>query len=404
MEDLARQAFHAADTAGIKRAASARARSDTMASLRILIAALVLAVPSLDAEAGKPDLAVLLEPIRAKHEVPALAGCIVGIDGPIAVGAVGIRSVGSDAPVAEGDLWHLGSCTKAMTATLLAVYVERGTLSWTATLAELFPEHAEVMDAGFRPVTVAQLLAHRSGLAKKHDRGGAEGKRLRKTLSTRAFRAWLARHWLSSKPARAPGGSYEYSNANYIIAGVIAEKIGDASWEELIRKELFEPLGMSTAGFGPPGSADAIDQPRAHRRNGDDLVPVPPGPGADNPVFYGPAGTVHASLADWARFVALHLRGETGTSKLLKPETLQRLHRPVEGESYAFGWICTEREWAGGRTLTHAGSNTMWYCVAWVAPQKGFAVLTATNVAGRAAKKATDRAAAALIQKHLGRR
>lgn len=374
------------------------------AGASILIAALVLAAALPDAQAEKPDLTGLLEPIRAKHEVPALAGCIVGVDGPIAVGAVGIRSVGSDAPATEGDLWHLGSCTKAMTATLLAVYVERRMLSWTATLAELFPEHAEEMDARFRPLTVTQLLAHRSGLAKKHDRGGAEGKLLRKTLSTRAFRGWLVRHWLSSKPARAPGGSYEYSNANYIIAGAIAEKIGDASWEELIRKELFEPLGMSTAGFGPPGSADTIDQPRAHRRKGNDLVPVPPGPGADNPVFYGPAGTVHASLADWAKFVALHLRGEEGTSKLLKPDTLRRLHRPAEGENYAFGWIFTEREWAGGRTLNHAGSNTMWYCVAWVAPEKGFAVLTATNVAGKPAQKATDEAAGALIQKHLRRR
>ena len=46
----------------------------------------------------------------------------------------------------------------------------------------------------------------------------------------------------------------------------------------------------------------------------------------------------------------------------------------------------------------------MWYCVAWVAPEKGFAVLTATNVAGKPAQKATDSAAWALIQKHLRRR
>ena len=127
------------------------------AGASILIAALVLAAALPDAQAEKPDLTGLLEPIRAKHEVPALAGCIVGVDGPIAVGAVGIRSAGSDAPATEGDLWHLGSCTKAMTATLLAVYVERRMLSWTATLAELFPEHAEEMDARFRPLTVTRL-------------------------------------------------------------------------------------------------------------------------------------------------------------------------------------------------------------------------------------------------------
>ena len=47
--------------------------------------------------------------------------------------------------------------------------------------------------------------------------------------------------------------------------------------------------------------------------------------------------------------------------------------------------------------LTHNGSNTMWFCVTWLAPEKGFAVLVTTNVGGDEAGKATDEAAAALI-------
>jgi CubicO group peptidase (beta-lactamase class C family) len=70
---------------------------------------------------------------------------------------------------------------------------------------------------------------------------------------------------------------------------------------------------------------------------------------------------------------------------------------------YAMGWGVAERDWAGGRVLTHTGSNTMWFAVTWIAPEKDFAVLVCCNAAGEKATKACDRAASALIQDELGR-
>lgn len=60
----------------------------------------------------------------------------------------------------------------------------------------------------------------------------------------------------------------------------------------------------------------------------------------------------------------------------------------------------TDRFWGGGAVLMHAGSNTMWYCVAWVAPKRDFAVLAAANLGGDDASQACDEAAVALIQVH----
>ena len=68
------------------------------------------------------------------------------------------------------------------------------------------------------------------------------------------------------------------------------------------------------------------------------------------------------------------------------------------------GWLVVPREWAGGYALTHTGSNTMWFCVMWVAPEKGAAFVAATNVAGPAAEKACDEAVATLIGITLGNR
>ena len=130
-----------------------------------------------------------------------------------------------------------------------------------------------------------------------------------------------------------------------------------------------------------------------------------PGPRADNPPGIAPAGTVHCALADWAKFVGLHLRGARNElsdkeAKIIRAETIRRLQQPPAGADYACGWAIAERDW-GGRVLTHSGSNAMWFAVVWMAPEKDFAVLVVTNVGNEAARKACDEAAGALIQKAL---
>ncbi len=96
-----------------------------------------------------------------------------------------------------------------------------------------------------------------------------------------------------------------------------------------------------------------------------------------------------------------HLRGEQGKPGLLKPETFKRLHTPPFGGDYAFGWLITDGEWAGGRALTHAGSNTQNYALVRMAPRRNLAVLVTTNQGGDKAAKACDQAAAALMGFYL---
>jgi CubicO group peptidase (beta-lactamase class C family) len=160
---------------------------------------------------------------------------------------------------------------------------------------------------------------------------------------------------------------------------------------------------MKSAGFGAPGVKGAIDQPRGHDKDGKAFEP---GPNADNPAAIGPAGTVHCSISDWAKFVALHVRGEreNGGKRVLEPESFLRLHTPTSNDShYAMGWLVVSRPWAAGRALTHSGSNTMWFCTTWLAPDRDFAVLVTCNQGGDEASKACDAACGALIQDHVGR-
>ncbi len=366
-----------------------------MLPLLALLAPLFVQAPAGGAQTSI-EVDPLLIPILERHRIPALAGAIVTTEGLAVVGALGMRSQTGDADVTAEDQWHLGSCTKAMTATLAARLIEQGKLGWDTTVGEAFADLRESMDPAWRDVPIRLLLSNRAGAPANLDADGLWGRLWTHAGTPREQRRALVEGVLKHPPKPSPGTEFVYSNAGFALAGAMLEAITDMPWEDLMRREVFGPLGMKRAGFGAPGAAGALDQPLGHHP-GESPRPQPRGPGDDNPPAIGPAGTVHASLGDWAKFAQAHLQGARGEGDYLKPETWKRLHTPLEGQEYGFGWGFVTRPWAGGTALTHAGSNTMWFCVVWLAPERGFGVLAATNVGGDVAGKACDEVATALI-------
>jgi CubicO group peptidase (beta-lactamase class C family) len=70
--------------------------------------------------------------------------------------------------------------------------------------------------------------------------------------------------YVLKEPSQLNTGDYYYSNIGYAIAGFMAERITGQTWETQMKSKIFEPLGMSSAGFGPPGGNNQIDQPWGH--------------------------------------------------------------------------------------------------------------------------------------------
>jgi hypothetical protein len=120
----------------------------------------------------------------------------------------------------------------------------------------------------------------------------------------------------------------------------------------------------------------------------------------DNLPVLAPAGCVHCSMADWARFIADQLKGAAGKGGLCKTETYKMIQTPPFGGEYSLGWIVCDRGWGGGKVFNHGGSNTMNFANVWVAPKKDFAVLICVNRGGDTAFKASDDVAGALITKY----
>lgn len=341
-----------------------------------------------DAAANK-QVTDLLTKIQQETGMPAMAGAIVTSGGLVGVGVTGVRKRSTEAPATLDDKWHLGSNTKAMTATLVARLVEQGRLKWDSTLADVFSEAGSKIHPDLQGVTVVQLLSHRSGLPANLElteylRGSGPQEREHAVLEE-----------LAGAPLSEPGSKFEYSNLGYIIVGAIVEKLTGKTWEENMVEHVFNPLKMESAGFGGTGTPGEIDQPWGHLADG---TPVPQnGPAIDNPPVMGPAGRVHCTIQDWAKYVTDHLRGLRNEPAHLKNASYEKLSTPAFGGEYALGWVVTRRDWGGGDVLAHNGSNTMNFATVWVAPRRDFAVLVCSNQGGDVAGKATDAAAAALI-------
>ncbi len=343
------------------------------------------------AEENKPEWKSKLEAIRVQYKLPALGGAIVTSAGVQSVAVTGVRKIDSEVVATVDDLWHLGSNTKAMTSTLAGVAVEAGKIKWETSLEEVFRGERGLNRSPLRTATLTHFLSHWSGLPANPSWPEA-ARAGRDIVSQRAKALEMAIGW---RNLPEPGEKHLYSNWGYVIAGHMLEKVMNLPWEEQMRRAIFTPLGITGAGFGGTGTPGEIDQPWPH---GEDGKPMPEnGAAVDNLPVLGPAGTVHMSLGDWAKFVAEHLAGANGRGKLLKAATYKRLHTATqEGEPYAFGWLDLERSW-GGRVLSHNGSNTMNYSVAWLAPEKDFALLACTNQGSEDCRKALDDVVGMLI-------
>lgn len=339
-------------------------------------------------------LAGILEPLREKHKLPALAAAVISSKGLQRVAAVGSRKRGDKTPVTVNDQWHIGSDTKAMTATLIGKLVEETKLRFNLTLGDAFPDHKKSMAEGVAGITLQQLLTHRSGFVKDPPGGWwvFDGKQ-----SVVAQRRKLVAAILKAKPAAKPGEKFLYSNVGYVIAAAMAERVTKQPWETLMAKRVFAPLKINSAGFGPAGSVKNVKQPWPHNAKG---VAYPPTKFTDNPAIVGPAGRVHVSLPDWSRFLADQLAGARGVKGLLKSETYKSLLTPQAGEHYApGGWIALR----GGRVLSHDGSNTFNYCTAWLFVDRDLGLVVVCNQGGAAAKKACHEGANQIVLQELAK-
>lgn len=301
-----------------------------------------------------------------------------GSIGEVTYGGLTKRS--SSSTIKGDESWQIGSLTKSFTALLAGIAVEEGKLSWDLTMAEAFPDQTTSMHTNYKEITIVDLLSNSSGLNAEIDRIASVDGLFSDTNSIRTRRSSFSQKGLSLSPTVAKG-TYEYNNIGFVIVASILENLYNKTWEELITEKIFNPLQIASGGFGPPGSADPSKAVWGHATDGIQWQSLDPtSKYSDNPDVLGPAGSIHLSIQDMAKYLIEHEKGHRGEGVLAKKETYIKLHTGVVVEDedepnilYALGWT------QDGSSINHDGITPGFSAMAMIDFDLQYAACAITN-------------------------
>ncbi|AWZ04090.1 MULTISPECIES: serine hydrolase domain-containing protein [unclassified Streptomyces] len=257
--------------------------------------------------------------------------------------------------------YRIGSITKTFTAVLVMRLRDEGLLRLGDPVEKFLP------GTGVGEVTVGQLLSHTSGLAAE-----SPGEWWERTAGT--LRPELS-DVLGEQPFRfEPGLRHHYSNPGYTLLGSLVEALRGKPWEEALRAEVLEPLGMERTTAQPvsPHAGGWAVHPWA-----DVMMPEP----LEDLGLMAPAGQLWSTTGDLAKFAAFLVRGD---ARVLSAESLREMRTsatPPEPGLAELGYgLGLQLAQSGGRRLSgHTGSLPGFLAVLWLSEADDVAAVVLAN-------------------------
>ena len=322
---------------------------------------------------NKNEFQTLIEKYQQEYEMPALIVNLFNAAEIQLQAVTGVRKWGEDTAVTLHDHFHIGSCAKAMTTTLIASLIEDNYLQWDTTISAAFPDnkniHPQLLD-----VTIEQLLRHMAGLQPYEEEEELVGLP-DMSAEPMSQRQQFTAHVLSQPPVIEPNTEFKYSNAGYCVATAMFENIIGQSWEFLMQERIFIPLHLD-AGFGWPARSDP-EQPWGHMVLDEKIVPHDPNDEYQLPPFIAPAGDVYVNFNEYPKWLQANLRGLNGEESIVKPNAFQFLHTK-KGEVAGLGWGI--QDFMGQQVSVHTGSADTFFVIDLIAPDADFGITMGTNI------------------------
>ena len=318
-----------------------------------------------------------LDTARSAHGIPGMAAAVVMNRQVKCVAASGVRKDGEGDPVVPGDAFQIGSVAKSITAELAAVLSQKKILPLDTRILQVFPELKRRSRPEYRRVTVRTLLTHLAAFPYKPSREPAdEFLSVSRDLKRRRYEYVKAA--LKDRPEGTVGKHYVYSGGTIIAAAMMERRTG-RSWEQLVRKQVLSPLGMTSAGFGASRSV------WEHQRQESSAVPVPSPKGyAREP--HAPAGrNVHVSAPDLAKFMIAQFPYTRSSVPILRRSSLIEMQQRSEYSDTAPGWFLKFDEWSSWKTVYHAGDNGKSIALLVFSPKYEAGYVIMANISGEEA-------------------
>ena len=363
-----------------------------------LLLTLALAVPQLHAAgpASGQRAEAIDAAVRATIERYRLPGIAVGVieDGKVVYArGHGEAVAGSGNPVTTQTLFKIASNSKAMTAAVLARLVQQGKLRWDDPVVKHLPAFAMHDPWVTAHMTVSDLLVHNSGLP---EGGGDLMLWPEPNLFTRDDIVRGLRH---IKPAYGFRSGYAYDNLLYVVAGQVAAAAGGASYEELVRRELFEPLGLAGCKVGEFDLAAAGSVAQPHTGSAEGTVPMRRDPPTVPTISSAPAGGIRCTLDDMLLWAGNWLQPTPAQLQWLAPAQREAMWRPrtpmpisalrkrwdnSHYYAYAYGFRVADVD--GQWTVSHTGTLGGMYSMMMLLPDRRSGFVLMINGEGSTAR------------------
>jgi CubicO group peptidase (beta-lactamase class C family) len=322
--------------------------------MRSFLPALVLVAFRLyAAEATLDGFDAFVEGQLKEWKAPGAAVVVVKDGKAILAKGYGLRNVKENLPVTTKTLFAIGSSSKSFTVVTLALLVDQGKLEWDKPVRDYLPDFRMHDAAATERMTPRDLVTHRSGLP-RHDLMWYGSPLTRQQIYERL------RYLEPSKDFRS---TWQYQNIMYMTAGYLAGRVAGTSWEDLVRRSIFTPLGMTSSNLSVSDSRKSGDYALPYRTEKEQIVEIP----FRNIDEIGPAGSINSNVEDMTAYLLMQLnRGRHGGKPFLAESTVRQMHAPqvvmpgesrykeVGASSYGLGWMISTYQ---GRKLVQHGGN-----------------------------------------------
>jgi CubicO group peptidase (beta-lactamase class C family) len=289
----------------------------------------------------------------------------------------GQRNLADELPVTTDTVFSIASCTKAICAASLAILVDDGKLDWDEPVRTYLPDFALFDSVATDRITPRDLVTHRSGLP-RHDA---------LWYGSGLSREEMVRRLRYLEPTTDLRAVWQYQNLMYLTAGYLAGTIAGCTWEELVQRRIFEPLGMNDSAFSVTHAQQLPDHARPYLEVEGETKEIP----FRNIDAIAPAGAIVSTIDDMSRWLLLNLnRGEVGGKRLISEAQMADLRTPrmvmpptwnkypeSSLPAYALGWAVDS--YRGHTTVAHGGNIDGFSSLVSLLPDDGLGVVVLTN-------------------------
>ena len=337
------------------------------------------------APAHDPAIQRELDGLVTDTGFPAALAAVTDAGGAVTDYVSGVGEIGTDKKVPADGQVRIGSNTKMYTAAVMLQLVDEGKVALDEPVATYLPGLLEAHDIDGESISVRQLLQHTSGLPNYTGAIVEDMSALRDTYLSPRDLVDLA---FTLPVSFAPGERWEYSNTNYVLAGLIIEKVTGRPIGPEITDRIIDPLGLTETSF--PGLGDtSIPGPHAtgyYAGLGEDLEDYT----KLDPSWGWAAGQMISSPSDLNRFMRALIDGDVISDVSLEEmQSTVPAEDPWTGAEYGLGLMSYPLS-CGGLAWGHGGDIPGYETRNAVVPDGDAVTIAVTTLPGSLAKDEPD--------------